>query len=101
MAKISKIEGNKKKRKLAEKYLGLRIELKKKMIDFNLSEAERETARIKLQTMPRNTSKVRVRNRCLLTGRSRGYLRRFRLSRLEFRRLALQGMISGVTKSSW
>ena len=101
MAKVSKIAANNRKRKLAEKHLHLRVELKEKMIDFNLSEEERETARIKLQTMPRNTSMVRVRNRCLLTGRSRAYLRKFRLSRLEFRRLALQGMISGVTKSSW
>lgn len=101
MAKVSKIAANNRKRELAQKHLRRRLELKKKMIDFRLSEEERETARIKLQTMPRNSSMVRVRNRCLLTGRSRAYLRRFRLSRLEFRRLALQGMISGVTKSSW
>ncbi|MCY4524742.1 MAG: 30S ribosomal protein S14, partial [Halobacteriovoraceae bacterium] len=99
--KVSKIAANNRKRKQAEKYLKRRLELKKKMVDFNLSESEREAARIKLQTMPRNTSMVRVRNRCLFTGRSRGYLRQFRLSRLEFRRMALQGMISGITKSSW
>ena len=101
MAKVSKIVANEKKRKLATKYHARRQELKKKMLDFNSGEEEREIAKTKLQSMPRNTSTVRVRNRCLLTGRSRGYLRKFRLSRLAFRRLALQGMISGVTKSSW
>ena len=101
MAKISKVVANERKKRLATKYRQRRMELKKKMIDFTLSEDQREEAKIKLQIMPRNTSDVRVRNRCLLTGRSRGYLRKFRLSRLAFRRLALQGMIPGVTKSSW
>ena len=101
MATVAKIAANNRKRREAKKYLSRRLELKKKMINFNLSEEEREQARLKLQTMSRNTSTVRVRNRCVLTGRPRAYLRKFGLSRLEFRRLALQGMVSGVTKSSW
>ena len=101
MAKISKVVANERKKRLAAKFRQRRMELKKKMLNFTLSEDQREEAKTKLQIMPRNTSDVRVRNRCLLTGRPRGYLRKFRLSRLAFRRLALQGMIPGVTKSSW
>lgn len=101
MARKAKIESNKKKIKLSEKYGALRKELREKVKNENLSEEERFEAMIKLQQLPKNSAKVRVRNRCELTGRSRGFYRKFKLSRIAFRELALRGMIPGVTKSSW
>lgn len=92
---------NEKRRKLAEKTLGLRKELRKKVRNENLSEEERFEAQLKLQRLPRNTSEIRVRNRCEVSGRARGYYRAFKLSRIKLRELAHQGMIPGVTKSSW
>lgn len=68
---------------------------------MNKSEEERQDAKIALNKMPRNSSPVRLRNRCQLTGRARGFLRKFKLSRLCFREMASNGMIPGVTKSSW
>lgn len=101
MARRAKIVSNEKRRALATKYGSLRKQLKESALNPNASQEERMEAQIKLQTLPRNSSPVRVRNRCLLTGRSRGVYRQFRLSRLAFRRLALSGMIPGITKSSW
>lgn len=68
---------------------------------MTLSDEDREQARIALNKMPRDSSPIRLRNRCAMTGRPRGYLRKFKLSRLTFRELALMGFIPGVTKSSW
>jgi small subunit ribosomal protein S14 len=101
MARRAMIEKNNRRRKLAEKTLSLRKELRKKVRDESLSEDERYEAQLKLQRLPRNTSEIRVRNRCEVSGRPRGYYRTFRLSRIKFRELAHQGMIPGVTKSSW
>ncbi|EPZ52268.1 30S ribosomal protein S14 [Halobacteriovorax sp. HFRX-2_2] len=101
MARKAKIESNKKRAKLAEKYGTLRKELKAAIINENLSDEERFEAMIKLQKLPRNSAAIRVRNRCELTGRPRAFYRKFRLSRIQFRELALRGMIPGVTKSSW
>lgn len=101
MARLAKKVSNEKRKKLAEKYGKKRKELKAKVLDMNLSEDERFEAQMQLQKLPRNSSPVRVRNRCELTGRPRAYLRTFKLSRLAFRELALKGMIPGVTKSSW
>jgi small subunit ribosomal protein S14 len=101
MARLAKIVSNEKKKKMALKHLALRKELRAKVSNVNLPEAERFEAITKLQKLPRNSCENRVRNLCVLTGRSRGVYRAFNLSRLEFRRLALQGMIPGVTKSSW
>lgn len=101
MAKISSIVKNNKRRKLALKLEPLRRELRKTVVDESKSWEEREAAQIKLQKLPRNGSLTRVRNRCVLTGRSRGNYRKFGLSRIKFRELALQGMIPGVTKASW
>ena len=101
MARLAKIEANKKKVALANKYYKRREELKAKAINWDLSDEEREGARLALQKLPRNTSLSRVRNRCFITGRSRGYLRKFGISRIKFRELSHQGMIPGVTKSSW
>ena len=101
MARKAKIVSNKKRAKLASKYRTLRTELRDKVKNESLSEDERFEAMIKLQKLPRNSAKERVRNRCELTGRPRAFYRKFRLSRITFRELALRGMIPGVTKSSW
>ncbi len=101
MAKISSIEKNKKRRKLANKFYPLREKLRNASVDMTLSDEEREKAALELQKLPRNTSHVRVRNRCIITGRPRGVYSDFRLSRNKFRELALKGMIPGITKASW
>ena len=101
MARKSIVEKNKKKAKLAEKQRELRVSLRKAVRNENLSEEERFNAQLKLQRLSRRGADVQVRNRCELTGRGRGYLRTFKLSRIAFRELALKGMIPGVTKSSW
>lgn len=89
------------RKKLADKYRAKRTALRNAAKDVKLPEEERIAASIQLQKLPRNSADVRGRNRCQLTGRSRGTLRKFKLSRIKFRELALQGMIPGITKSSW
>jgi small subunit ribosomal protein S14 len=93
------------KQKRRERSVNLRWEkrqrLKKIILDMNKSEEERQDAKIALNKMPRNSSPVRLRNRCQLTGRARGFLRKFKLSRLCFREMASNGMIPGITKASW
>ncbi len=101
MAKKSSIAKQKRRERLVNLKWEKRQELKKKIIDENLSEEEREQARISLNKMPRDSAKSRLRNRCSLTGRPRGYLKKFKVSRLCFREMALRGLIPGVTKSSW
>ena len=101
MARRAIIVKNEKRKKLAAKQLAKRRELRAKVRNENLSEDERFEAQVALQKMPRNGCANRVRNRCELTGRSRGYYRAFGLSRIQLRELANQGMIPGVTKSSW
>jgi small subunit ribosomal protein S14 len=101
MAKLSSVVKNEKRKKLAEKQFPIRAELKKKVSDESLSWDEREEAGFKLQKLNRNGSKIRVRNRCVITGRSRGFYRMFGLSRIKLRDLALEGKIPGVTKASW
>src|SRR5581483_12495786 len=101
MAKKSVVARQKKREVLLKRHWDKRQELKKRAIDMKLSEEEREAARIALNKMPRNTSAVRLRNRCQLTGRPRGYYRKFKVSRLCFREMALFGLIPGLTKSSW
>lgn len=101
MAKKSSVEKQKRREKLVNLKWEKRQELRNKVYNLNLSEEEREQARLALNKMPRDSSRVRLRNRCQLTGRARGYLRKFKLSRLSFRELASMGMIPGVTKSSW
>ena len=78
-----------------------RADLRKKIKDPNVSEEEKEQLRITLNKMPRDTSYIRLRNRCQLTGRPRGYLRKFGLSRICFREMASFGLIPGVVKASW
>jgi small subunit ribosomal protein S14 len=101
MAKKSSVEKQKRRERLVKLKWDKRQELRKKSYDMNLSEEDREEARIALNKMPRDSSAVRLRNRCQMTGRARGFLRKFKLSRLTFRELASMGMIPGVTKSSW
>ena len=101
MARVAKIVNNEKKKKLSARYAKLRTELKDKIKNQDLSDEERFEAMLRLQKLPKNSSRVRVRNRCELTGRPRAYYRDFKLSRIAFRELALRGMIPGVTKSSW
>lgn len=101
MAKKSSIAKQKRREELVKLKWNKRQEIKKKTLDMNLSEEERMEARIELNKMKRDTSPIRLRNRCQLTGRSRGFLRKFQLSRLAFREMASHGLIPGVTKSSW
>jgi small subunit ribosomal protein S14 len=93
------------KQKRRERSVNLKWEkrqnLKKIILDMNKSEEERQEAKIALNKMPRNSSPVRLRNRCQITGRARGFLRKFKLSRLCFREMASNGMIPGITKASW
>ena len=101
MAKISKIVKNEKRKKMVAQNAQRRAELKKIINNPTSSIEEVDAAVLKLQKLPRDASPVRVRNRCSQTGRPRGYLRKFGMSRVTLRELALQGQIPGVTKSSW
>lgn len=101
MAKTSSIERNEKRRRMAASLSGKRAKLKTIIKNAELSPEERFQAVLKLAELPRNSSKVRIRNRCALTGRSRGTFRKFNLSRNALRKLALMGELPGVTKSSW
>jgi small subunit ribosomal protein S14 len=101
MAKKGKVETNKKRIELVAHYLEIRRKLRAQSKDVSISPEQRDTARRKLASLPRNSAETRVRNRCELTGRPRGYLRKFQLCRIKFRELALMGHLPGVTKSSW
>jgi small subunit ribosomal protein S14 len=101
MAKISKVVKNEKRQKMVAKFATKRAELKKAINNPKSSVEEVDAAVIKLQKMPRDASKVRVRNRCSQSGRPRGFLRKFGISRIALRDLALKGQIPGVVKSSW
>jgi small subunit ribosomal protein S14 len=101
MARRAMIEKNNNKRAMAIKYAAYRRELRKKAVNLKLSDEERMLARQKLQALPRDTSMCRVITRCELSGRARGNYRKFGLSRIAFRYLALDGKLPGVTKASW
>ena len=101
MAKKSVVERNKKRIRLSEKFSGKRASLKAVSKDLSLSAEERFEAQLKLAQLPRNSSKVRVRLRCEISGRGRSNYRKFRMSRIALRDLASQGMIPGMVKSSW
>lgn len=100
MAKKSIIEREKKRQKLVIKYLLKRSNFKNQIKQANSLQEKLELHR-KLQQLPRNSSPVRLRNRCLITGRSRGYFKDFGLSRHVLREMAHQGFLPGITKSSW
>ena len=101
MAKTCWIERNDKRRKLSKQYAGKRAKLKAIIQNRDLPIEERFEATLKLSELPKNSNKNRIRNRCELTGRSRGTFRKFKLSRHSMRKLALNGQLPGVTKSSW
>ncbi|WP_153109486.1 30S ribosomal protein S14 [Propionivibrio limicola] len=101
MAKLALINRDEKRRKMVEKYAAKRAELQTVIDDVSLSEEERYEARLKLQGLPRNSSPVRLRNRCKLTGRPRGVYRKFGLGRSKLRDFVMRGEVPGMTKASW
>ena len=101
MAKTSAIQRNLKRIKLAKKFLKKRNKLKKIISDKKLPLDERFKAQLKLSKLPKNSAKIRIRNRCELTGRTRGVYRKFKLSRIKIRELSMIGALPGVVKSSW
>jgi small subunit ribosomal protein S14 len=101
MAKQSSVNKNNRRKKLVAQYAARRKKLKAVAGDLNKPAEERFAARLKLAQLPRNSSATRVRNRCELTGRSRGYYRKLKVCRNMLRELASQGMIPGMVKSSW
>ncbi len=101
MAKLSLINRQEKREKLVEKFAGKRTALQAVIADMSKSHDEHLQARHALQQLPRNANPTRLRNRCALTGRSRGTFRKFGLGRNKIRELAFRGEIPGITKSSW
>lgn len=101
MAKKGTVEKNERRRKLTAKYATKRAALKQVIMDKSGEPEERFEAVLALAKLPRNGAKIRIRNRCNLTGRPRAYYRKFGLSRIALRDLASEGQIPGVTKSSW
>ncbi len=101
MAKTSAIEKNRRRTRLAQRYAAKRARLKAIVNDRSLPAEERFAAQLKLAEMPRNSSAVRVRNRCEISGRPRGVYRKFKLSRIALRELGSAGKIPGMVKSSW
>lgn len=101
MAKKSSVQKELRRERKVKSAFEKRKELRNRSKDVNLTEEERQDARVALNKMPRDTSPYRLRNRCSLTGRCRGYLRKFGLSRLCFREMAHRGLLPGVTKASW
>lgn len=101
MAKLALINREIKRRRLVQKYAEKRAKLKAIINDPSRSEEERMNARLKLQALPRNANPTRLRNRCALTGRPRGFFRKFGLCRNKIRELAMKGEIPGVIKASW
>jgi small subunit ribosomal protein S14 len=101
MAKKSAIEKNKRRMRLVAKFANKRAELKAKATDKSLPDEERWMANLELAKLPRNGAANRVRNRCEITGRPRGYYRKFKMSRIALRELGSAGMVPGIVKSSW
>ncbi|MHB8534522.1 MAG: 30S ribosomal protein S14 [Sulfuricaulis sp.] len=101
MAKKSMINRDKKRSALVAKYAVRRAELREKMKNVKLSEEDRHAAMVALQKLPRDSSYIRRRNRCGLTGRPRGFYRKFGLSRSKLREVMMRGEAPGVVKASW
>ena len=101
MAKQSSIQKNLKRKNIVKKFNNKRQSLKKKIMIKNLTLEERFKIQSKLNELPKDSSKIRVRNRCKLTGRTRGVYRKFGLSRIKIRELSMSGALPGVVKSSW
>jgi small subunit ribosomal protein S14 len=101
MAKKSSIEKNNRRQRLSKKYSGRRSRLRAIARDKSKPMEERFAATLKLAELPRNSSRTRVRNRCEMTGRPRGFYRKLKLSRIALRELGSKGLIPGLVKSSW
>ncbi len=101
MAKQSMINREAKREKTVAKYAELRQQLKATIKNINASDDERWAAMLKLQSLPRNASPIRLRNRCGVTGRPHGYFRKFGLARIKLREAVMQGDVPGVVKASW
>ena len=101
MAKLSSVQKNLNRQKLIEKFSNKRKVLKKKIMDKTISIEERLKLQNKLNDLPRNSTYIRYRNRCKLTGRTRGVYRKFGLSRIKIRELSMSGDLPGMVKSSW
>ena len=101
MAKTSAIQKNLKRIKLAERYAKKRAKLKKIINNKKLELSERFAAQLKLNKLPKNSSKIRIRNRCEVSGRPHGVYRKLKISRIALRDMASAGKIPGITKSSW
>jgi small subunit ribosomal protein S14 len=101
MAKTSSVEKNNRRRKLAAQYANKRKRLKAIASDLKRPAEERFAARLKLAELPRNSSPTRIRNRCEVTGRARGFYRKLKMCRNQLREQASQGLIPGMVKSSW
>jgi len=101
MAKISAVEKNERRRRLAARYAKRRAALKAIIMDRSRPMEERFAAQLKLAQLPRNSSKTRIRNRCEVTGRPRAYYRKLKMSRIALRELGMTGQIPGLVKSSW
>ena len=101
MAKLSSINTNNRRKELSDKYSARRKALKTIISDRTLDLSDRIQATIKLSELPRNSAEVRFRNRCLVTGRPRGFYRKFGMSRIALRELGSLGLVPGLIKSSW
>ena len=101
MAKLAVINRNEKRRKMVEKHAQKRADLVAVVNDATRTDEERFEARLKFQALPRNSSPVRLRNRCTLTGRPRGVYRKFGLGRSKLREFVMRGEVPGMTKASW
>jgi small subunit ribosomal protein S14 len=101
MAKKSSVEKNDRRKAMAERQKAKRKALADTVRSAKASDEEKRAAQVALQKLPRNGASIRIRNRCQMTGRSRGYVAMFGLSRIAFREMALQGLIPGVRKASW
>ena len=101
MAKLSSVNKNERRKKLVAKTASKYAKLKATANDKSVDDTERLIARLKMAELPRNGNPTRIRNRCELTGRERGYYRKFRLSRIMLRDMGNKGLIPGLTKSSW
>lgn len=101
MAKLSMIERDKRRKALVTKYAAKRAELRAAVKNLKLADEVRHAAMLELQKLPRDSSAIRGRNRCRLTGRPRGYYRKFGLARNELRKVMMRGEAPGVVKASW
>ena len=101
MAKKSSIEKNDRRKRMTLQYAARRKALKAVVQNPKTSDADKRAAQVAMQKLPRNSARERIRNRCSMTGRARGYVAMFGLSRIAFREMALMGLIPGVRKASW